>query len=160
MESKTCIGCKIEKPTTEFHRGGKYLHSYCKPCSNEQSREYGKANREKRNARLREWRRQNPEAARAKDLRARYKRKYGLTPEEVDSMKAAQDGRCLICGVSGDLFVDHCHDTGRVRGALCPSCNTFLGRVEANPEILDRLRDYASGHLTSPWFAISKSTSA
>lgn len=160
METKTCIECQADKPITEFYPAGKYLNSRCKPCCNEVSRRYGKANREKRNARLREWRRRNPEAAREKDMRARYKRKYGLTPEQVDEMKDAQDGRCLICGVEGDLFIDHCHTTGRVRGALCPSCNTFLGRVEANPDILGRMSDYAAGHLTSPWFANSKSTSA
>lgn len=86
-------------------------------------------------------------------------RKYGLTPEEVEAMERAQGGRCLICGVEGDLFVDHCHKTGRVRGMLCPSCNTFLGRVEANPDILPRMAEYA-GHETSPPLASSNNTSA
>lgn len=154
-----CRKCQRELPDDAFSDWG-LSRGECRECTGLRNREYGTSNREKRNARLRAWRRANPEAAKAKDLRARYKRKYGLTPEDVDAMKESQDGRCLICGVESDLFVDHCHSTGSVRGALCPSCNTFLGRIEANPDILDRMRDYAAGHLTSPWLASSNKTSA
>lgn len=157
-ETKRCAACGETKPIDDFHRSGRYRHAYCKPCANERTRQYGQANKARRNERLREWRRANPEAARAKDQRARLKRKYGLTPEDVEAMRVAQDGRCLICRVECDLFIDHCHTTGRVRGLLCPSCNTFLGRVEANPEILVRMAQYA-GHATPP-LASSSSTSA
>ncbi|MGK9270474.1 endonuclease VII domain-containing protein [Williamsia muralis] len=160
MTTKTCTRCGQTLPVDRFGKSGKYLRSDCKDCANERTRQYAQENKARRNERLQEWRRANPDAARAKDLRARYMRKYGLTPDDVAAMKAAQDGRCLICGVEGELFVDHCHTTGRVRGALCPSCNTFLGRVEANPVILERMRDYAAGHLTSPWLANSNNTSA
>lgn len=155
----TCRICLRDLPGSAFSAWGA-KRSECRECVSVRNREYGQANRERRNERLREWRRKNPEAAKAKDLRARYQRKYRLTPEQVNELKASQEGKCLICGVAGELFVDHDHTTGAVRGALCPSCNTFLGRVEANPEILQRMADYASGHLTSPWLAISKSTAA
>jgi hypothetical protein len=37
-------------------------------------------------------------------------------------------GRCAICGVRGRrLVVDHCHQTGQVRGDLCRGCNTQEG---------------------------------
>jgi hypothetical protein len=44
----------------------------------------------------------------------------------------AQENRCAICGKHGDectggLVLDHCHATGKLRGMLCPSCNTMLG---------------------------------
>jgi hypothetical protein len=38
VKTKACTKCKIEKPTTEFHNRGKYLHSYCKPCHVEDNR--------------------------------------------------------------------------------------------------------------------------
>lgn len=43
-----------------------------------------------------------------------------------------QKGRCEICGTLGDakLGLDHCHQTGQVRGLLCTSCNLTVGLVE------------------------------
>lgn len=46
-----------------------------------------------------------------------------------------QGGVCPLCGkpidlsVKGDLVLDHCHDTGFVRGALHRSCNSAEGRT-------------------------------
>lgn len=156
---KRCADCGQDLPLESFSKSGKYLRSYCKPCSNERSRRYGQANKARRNERLREWRRANPEAARAKDLRARLMRKYNLTPEQVEAMAESQRGRCLLCDASSrDLVVDHCHDTGRVRGLLCRSCNTLVGQVELAPVILDRIGEYLRHGATSE-FAISSNTS-
>ena len=44
-----------------------------------------------------------------------------------------QDGRCAVCGVSyleQDLDLDHCHESGRVRGFLCHGCNILVGHLE------------------------------
>jgi IS30 family transposase len=60
--------------------------------------------------------------------------KYGLTPEMYEELLAHQGGSCAICKnactTGKKLAVDHCHDTGRVRGLLCASCNTQLGFIE------------------------------
>jgi hypothetical protein len=68
-------------------------------------------------------------------------------------MLANQNGVCKICNKpckSGkSLAVDHCHETGRVRGLLCAKCNTNLGRIEAylrDPEPWD---NYLHGYTTS-----------
>lgn len=63
------------------------------------------------------------------------RRKYGLTPEEVDTLFEAQHGRCRICTVvlmrggseAQSMAIDHCHETGKVRGILCHHCNRGLG---------------------------------
>jgi hypothetical protein len=53
--------------------------------------------------------------------------KYGLGLTEFDEMVKAQSGECLICKKQSNLFVDHCHATGAVRGLLCTHCNSMLG---------------------------------
>lgn len=56
----------------------------------------------------------------------RYKKIYGITLEEYDKLLKEQNGLCAICKVvpvSNKLAVDHDHDTGTVRGLLCPRCN-------------------------------------
>ena len=65
-----------------------------------------------------------------------YKSRYGITLAEYELLLANQDGVCAICrsdkaGRKGQCFaVDHCHDTGAVRGLLCASCNTKLGVIK------------------------------
>lgn len=49
--------------------------------------------------------------------------RYNLTRDELDSLSAT----CEICGVDQDLVIDHCHETGAVRGKLCRRCNAGIG---------------------------------
>lgn len=64
-----------------------------------------------------------------------------------DDMKALVDQPCAGCGSEVNLHVDHCHDTGKVRGVLCRSCNTVLMK-HMTPEILRRLADYLEASAT------------
>lgn len=58
-------------------------------------------------------------------------------------MLEEQGGNCAICHEPPpedkhyDLFIDHDHGTGKVRGLLCLHCNTVLGMAGDDP---DRLR--------------------
>lgn len=56
---------------------------------------------------------------------------YGLEPEQFDALLASQEGVCAICQTlaEGQWNVDHCHDTGLVRGILCSSCNIGIGQL-------------------------------
>jgi len=57
--------------------------------------------------------------------------RYGITPEQYDGMLARQGGVCALCGGTMERpVVDHCHQTGRVRGILCHPCNIKLPAVE------------------------------
>jgi hypothetical protein len=56
--------------------------------------------------------------------------RYGVTPEMYEGLSREQSGRCAICRQSPirrHLAVDHCHDTGVIRGLLCHRCNTAIG---------------------------------
>ena len=75
-------------------------------------------------------------------------RRFGLTPEDYDAMLSSQGGRCALCradkpGGRWDRFhVDHCHETGRVRGLLCYFCNCALGTLGDSPEAIARVLAY------------------
>jgi len=40
------------------------------------------------------------------------------------------------------LSVDHNHKTGKIRGLLCTKCNTALGIMEENKELMLKLINY------------------
>ena len=75
------------------------------------------------------------------------KRTVGINLQEYNSMFTVQEGKCKICRTHQSklnlgLAVDHCHKTGRVRGLLCGKCNTALGLLEDNSEIVKGMIEY------------------
>ena len=67
--------------------------------------------------------------------RGQLKRLYGISPADYDALLAKQDGVCATCGKPSEetLCVDHCHETGTIRGLLCRKCNFALGCFEDDP---------------------------
>jgi len=59
-------------------------------------------------------------------------------------MLTAQNFSCALCQKEKDydLYVDHCHTTGKVRGLLCATCNSILGFCNDDVELLKRSIDY------------------
>ena len=41
---------------------------------------------------------------------------YGVTQEQYEELKSSQNHCCAICNKKTKLVIDHCHDTGIVRG--------------------------------------------
>ena len=82
--------------------------------------------------------------------RSRLKRLYGLTVEQYDAMLAKQRGRCAICGSTEpkhtNWSVDHDHVTGQVRGILCSACNTGIGQLQDDPDIVRKALEYIVKH--------------
>lgn len=84
---------------------------------------------------------------------------YGLSKAAHTKMLADQKGLCAICerpevsrykGTLVRLSVDHCHKTGKVRGLLCHRCNTTLGRVSDDPQLLYKMCEYLDRHHAQP----------
>ena len=79
--------------------------------------------------------------------------KFGVDEEMYQEMLAEQEGGCAICGRkstentdrwdgTASLSVDHCHDTGLVRGLLCANCNRAVGLLNDSPELARKLAWY------------------
>jgi hypothetical protein len=79
-----------------------------------------------------------------------FKRKYGLSQVELSRLVRQQGGVCSICLSAKPEHVDHCHDTGKVRGVLCFSCNAALGQFKDQSEVMRRAADYVEGKVWKP----------
>lgn len=69
------------------------------------------------------------------------------TIKVVENLYRTQKGLCSICGKQLPLDLskcawDHDHVTGEGRDLLHKGCNVFLGFVERDPRILDRVIQY------------------
>ncbi len=75
------------------------------------------------------------------------KEAYGLSLEEYNNILSSQNEMCAICGKKqGEerfpLHVDHDHQTGKIRGLLCQTCNQGLGLFKDNQELLIKAANY------------------
>ncbi len=86
-------------------------------------------------------------------------RSYGFDRGDYERLLEAQGGVCAICKEAPEpstmlglgprtpvrkrkLAVDHCHDTGIVRGLVCYFCNNGLGSFRDDPDMLEDAADY------------------
>lgn len=86
--------------------------------------------------------------------KAHLKRKYNLTINNYESLLVSQNYSCKICNSVKanrewktkdqriDLFVDHCHKTGKIRGLLCNKCNVGLAMFNDNTFTLTSALSY------------------
>lgn len=133
LKEKQCTRCKETKDIEEFNVRTERKHgrrSRCKDCQSETHKE---------------WRIRNPSASRLRNLKS----KYGLTKEDYLSLLDSQEGVCAIChkeeqenARSPWLSVDHCHETGLVRGLLCERCNKGLGMFMDDSSLLENAVSY------------------
>jgi len=122
---KRCSHCEQEKPLEGFSRNKSTpdgLSAQCKECA----RQYYRANRTQiRQVRL-TWQRNNRDV-----IRHHREKKRLLSPEQFVAALEKQGGVCAICRKPPTqdrlLCIDHNHQTGRVRGLLCGSCNRAIG---------------------------------
>jgi hypothetical protein len=120
---KLCRGCGEIQPHSEWHRNATAsdgLSTSCKKCRA------------------------------AKGRAGHLKRQYGITEAERDAMVASQMGLCVICLKAPAVHVDHCHQTGRVRGVLCFNCNSAIGKLGDDPDAVRRAAAYLEGSSWKP----------
>lgn len=88
----------------------------------------------------------NPNYLRNKHL----KEKYGVTLLQYNQMMEIQCGVCAICGTPPRadrgrglcLEVDHSHTTNAIRALLCRRCNTLVGYLEMDGQLLQQATEY------------------
>lgn len=69
--------------------------------------------------------------------------KYGISLQEKKQMLSLQSGLCEICQrFLKKSCVDHDHITGKIRGLLCLQCNSALGLLKEDSNILQNAINY------------------
>jgi hypothetical protein len=121
MEFKTCTKCKTQKPVSDYYKrsqaAGGGLDASCKECKKLWYR------------RDRRW--------------GHLKERYGVSKEQYEEMYTLQNGACGICqSVLPVLAVDHCHQSGKIRGLLCKPCNSAIGLLGDNVQSLKNALNY------------------
>ena len=132
-----CTKCNEYKDKSKFVKRSNRksgIQPYCKSCHNIKSR------REYRSEYMRNY-----------DLVS----KYGITLDDANKMLEEQNYRCAICNVHATevtgkhkkhLCVDHCHETGKVRGLLCDTCNRGIGLLKDDVNVLKSAFEYLTKH--------------
>ncbi|AMS02582.1 endonuclease VII [Gordonia phage Yvonnetastic] len=74
------------------------------------------------------------------------KLRYGITQSEYDAKAEAQQFECAICHKTRPLVLDHCHETGNNRGLLCSPCNSAIGLLGEDENVLLSAVQYLESH--------------
>lgn len=139
---KTCKKCEEFLPLINFSKSSRNKdgkQQECKRCRAEIKKQ---------------WKKDNPILWKARERNRFLRHKYGIDTERYNEMLKEQGNSCAICGcnvesnrVHGEYFaVDHCHNTNKVRGLLCRSCNTGIGNLNDDPVLLKVAINYLVKH--------------
>lgn len=145
---KICSGCGKSKTIEGFWKRGDSDNPrpLCKECYLPTVKAY---------------RRKHPEFREQQSQKGRiYKlsKEFKLSREQYADLLLKQGGRCAICGSMSakadevqfrselPFYVDHDHDTGKVRGLLCRNCNFGIGSLKDDPNILHAAIQYLEHH--------------
>ena len=149
---KKCTKCGKEKDLEMFHKDKHNPDGFtyaCKECRNNSYNEYYKNNPEKQqlknnsqkiNRKLYYESKNGIESSR----RSHLKRNFGITLEEYNILLEKQEYKCAICNGyetsyrNEVLSVDHNHNTNKIRGLLCNTCNRGLGLFKDNEDLLKK----------------------
>ena len=117
----------------------------------EKRKEYYQKNKEHLKQQQRKYYKQNYQERKERNRDFRLRRMFGLEVGQYKILLEKQNFCCLICGRSQEelgkkLAVDHCHTTSKIRGLLCLHCNTALGQVQENIEVLQKMIQYIKDH--------------
>ena len=133
--TRVCRKCTVSKPIEDYHwvSGRRGRRRICKSC------DYEAAVFRKKNS---------PPERNYSHIR----RTYGIDKAGFIELVSLSGGKCMICDRELDLTtrtnqpnklqIDHDHVTGKVRGILCFSCNTALGKMQDSPETLKKAARY------------------
>ena len=118
------------------------------------AKKYYEENREKMCKAAKVYRLKNKDVG----VNAKLMQAFGITFVQYKELLRGQGNKCAICQCFEKridirtnevrrLAVDHNHETGKIRGLLCASCNTALGLFQDNPVLLMSAINYLNKNI-------------
>lgn len=133
----------------------------CRCCYEKQLREKNPEFAERQRENSRSWTLKNKDRKKEYDKRRRERvgpesekrfnrylnKKFNITRDKYNNIVDSQNNKCAICGRGPaengkKLHLDHCHKTNKIRGLLCAQCNWYLGFIEKDYTILNKILQY------------------
>ena len=146
---KRCKKCGELKSYDSFYKSSTNkdgVENYCKECSKKRFKEYHTTNIDKRKEYQKEYRKNNKDKIKNTNILWR----YSISSQEADEMFMQQGCKCAICSKviikTKDRHIDHCHSSGQVRGILCAKCNTAIGLLNEDTNIMISAISYVAKH--------------
>lgn len=137
-----------------------YCKGLCRKCYEKQLIDKNPEYKIRQLENSRRWSRENPERKKEYDKKRRekvgnqtkkrftsyLKTKFNMSYEQYEDLTNSQNNKCKICGrppsKNKKLHLDHCHTTGKVRGLLCAQCNWYLGFIDKDYTIIEKIINY------------------
>mgnify|MGYP001036879075 CR=1 FL=1 len=140
---KICSKCEEVKHIDDFYKDCTTkdgLAYQCKSCAKAKDKAHRQTDGYKKKLRQKRWAEQG----------------INITYEQYEQLLEEQNGQCAICGTDENQFnkgmcVDHCHETGQIRGLLCTECNLGIGYLKDEAELLMKAAEYLTG---SRWVVV------
>lgn len=139
LKSKICSKCNEDQPLSSYHKNKDSPdghQSVCKECKKHYRKHYYHREVDKWTTQSKEWYENNKERKSLTSKKKHVNSYFGITVEEYDAY--FKDACCGICDATERLVLDHCHNTGVIRGVLCNTCNSGIGMLKDNPELLKK----------------------
>jgi hypothetical protein len=147
--SKNCKHCSVELIVeVNWSKSSKdKTHYACKACRNGLERLRRHEKKEEIAIQQKKYRVKNRDVILKKQKEYQFS-KYGMTEHDYKVLLKSQEGSCAICSGTTTaksqyrMPIDHCHETGTVRGILCHHCNTGLGQFKDSIDSLKKAIEY------------------
>lgn len=164
---RICVRCKESKSLDKFYVYGKNISQLCRECNSKstKSRYNPKkvilADGSKKCSKCKQIKSKEHFSSgmicKSCKVNSYLLHKYGISLSEFESILQDQNGKCAICSKKFEvkqgynhqsgICVDHDHKTNKVRGLLCHSCNTGLGKLQDDIQILQKSIIYLNKYL-------------
>lgn len=140
---KKCYTCSEEKSLKEFNKRSQSKDGYagsCRNCTKDRQRRYYK------------------KTSGYSSRNYHCKTKYGMSLEDRNTIIENQKDTCPICNSKYTYTssiskhspcIDHCHESGSIRGIICSSCNLVLGKVSDDIEVLENMINYLRDNINN-----------